>query len=188
VSSNDISRDLVISGIYALPFGHGQRFGSHWAWPVDAALGGWQVNAIVNEQNGFPLSATTQNTSNSGSNVLRPNLTGTSPVLHGSIRNRLTAYLNRAAFSQPAPFTFGDAPRTLSTVRAPGYHDVDFSVFKDFHIPTHATAEFRGEAFNLLNQVQFGVPNMVLSSGQFGVISSQANTPREIQIALKILF
>jgi hypothetical protein len=119
---------------------------------------------------------------------LRPNLTGINPVLHGSVRSRLKEYLNPAAFSQPAPFTFGDAPRTLSNVRAPGNHDIDFSAFKSFKPTERITLQFRAEAYNLLNQVVFASPNMVLSSGQFGVISSQTNTPRQIQAALKILF
>ncbi len=188
VSSNDISRNLVVSAVYSLPFGRGRQFGSNWNRPVDAVLGGWQVNGILTEQTGFPLSPTTQNTSNSGSNVLRPNLTGTSPVVKGSALSRLNGYLNPAAFSQPAPFTFGNAPRTLSNVRAPGYHDLDFSIFKNFPVTNRANVEFRAESFNLLNQVQFGKPNMTLSSGQFGVISSQVNTPRQIQLALKILW
>lgn len=188
VSSNDISRSLVISGVYALPFGRGQQFGTYWSRPLDTLLGGWQINGIATEQTGFPLSPSTQNTSNSGSNVLRPNLTGISPAEHGSVRSRLDKYLNAAAFSQPAPFTFGDAPRTLSNVRAPGMHDIDFSVFKNFHVAEKVNMQFRAETFNALNQVVFGDPNMVLSSGQFGVITSQSNTPREIQFALKVLF
>lgn len=188
VSSNDISRNLVVSGVYNLPFGRGQAYGSHWNRPMDFLLGGWQLNGITTQQTGFPLSPSTQNTSDSGSNTLRPNLTGVSPVVKGSVKSRLNEYLNPAAFSQPAPFTFGDAPRTLSNVRAPGYHDIDFSVFKNFHATERVNVQFRAESFNLLNQVQFGTPNMVYSSGQFGVISSQTNTPREIQFALKILF
>lgn len=50
------------------------------------------------------------------------------------------------------------------------------------------TVEFRAEAFNILNQVVFGTPNTTLTSNQFGVISSQANTPRQIQFGLKLLF
>jgi hypothetical protein len=188
VSSNDISKSLVVSGVYNLPFGRGQQFGSNWSRPVDALLGGWQINGITTQHTGFPLSPSTQNTSNSGNNVLRPNLTGQNPVEHGSVRSRLNGYLNAAAFSQPAPFTFGDAPRTLSEVRAPSTHDIDFSIFKNFQATEQVNVQFRAEAFNLLNQVVFGSPNTVLSSGQFGVISSQANTPREIQFALKILF
>jgi hypothetical protein len=188
VSSNDISRNLVISGVYGLPFGRGQTFGANWNRMVDAAAGGWQLNGIITEQDGFPLAVTTQNTSQSGSNVLRPNMTGTSPVIGGSVKSRLNGYLSAAAFSQPAPFTFGDASRTLSDVRGPGYHDIDFSMFKNFHPTERIRVQFRVESFNLLNQVQFGLPNTVLTSGQFGKITSQANTPRQIQGALKILF
>ncbi|RXH54724.1 TonB-dependent receptor [Granulicella sibirica] len=188
ISSNNLSRVLVVSGVYALPFGRGQQFGSQWSKPLDALLGGWQINGITTQQTGFPLSPSTQNTSNSGSNVLRPNLTGVSPVVHGPIISRLNGYLNTAAFSQPAPFTFGNAPRTLSAVRGPGTHNLDFSLFKNFHPTEKVALEFRAEAFNLLNQVVFGTPNMTLSSGQFGVISSQANTPRQIQLAVKAVF
>lgn len=188
VSSNDISRNLTASAVYSLPFGRGRQYGSDWGRGMDAVLGGWQVNAIVTETTGFPLSPTTQNTSHSGSQVLRPNLTGVSPVIHGSPLSRLHEYLNPAAFSQPAPFTFGNTPRTLSNVRAPGVHNLDFSLFKSFQIENRLSAELRAESFNLFNQVQFGLPNMTLSSGQFGVISSQANTPRQIQVALKFLW
>ncbi len=188
VSSNDISKSLVVSGVYALPFGRGQQFGAHWNRPLDLVLGGWQINGIATEHTGFPLSPSTQNTANAGNNVLRPNLTGQSPMVHGSVKSRLHGYLNSAAFSQPAPFTFGNAPRTLSAVRAPSTHNIDFSVFKNFHATEKINVQFRAEAFNALNQVVFGNPNMTFSSGQFGNITSQSNTPRDIQFALKILF
>jgi hypothetical protein len=73
---NDISNHLVVSGIYNLPFRRGQQFGSHWNRAVDTFLGGPRVNGIATNQSGFPLSLTTQNTSGSGSNVLRPNSNG----------------------------------------------------------------------------------------------------------------
>lgn len=188
VSSNDISRILVISGVYDLPFGRGRMFGAHWDRAADLALGGWQVNGITTQQTGFPLSPSTQDTSQSGGQTLRPNVTGADPATHGSMKTRINHYVNAAAFSKPAPFTFGNAPRTLSNVRAPGTQNIDLSFFKNFHATERINVQFRAEAFNLLNQVVFGNPNMTLTSGQFGVISSQANTPREIQFALKILF
>jgi len=188
VSSDNISRVLVVSAVYDLPFGRGRAIGGGWSKPVDAFLGGWQLNGITTQQNGFPLSPSTQNTSDSGSNVLRPNVTGVTPVVKGSVKSKLNDYINSAAFTQPAPFTFGDAPRTLSNVRGPGTHDVDLSLFKNFHPTKRVKVEFRVEAFNVLNQVVFGAPNMTLSSGQFGVITSQSNTPRQIQLAMKAVF
>lgn len=188
VSSNDISRSIVASAVYNLPFGRGQAIGANWNRAVDMALGGWQLNLIGTYATGFPIAVTTQNTSQSGSNVLRPNLTGTSPVVAGPVRSKLNSYINSAAFSQPASFAFGYAPRTMSNVRAPGNHNVDFSAFKNFALVRQASLQFRVEAFNLLNQTVFGSPNSVLTSGQFGKISTQSNTPRQIQGALKILF
>jgi hypothetical protein len=188
ISSNDISKHAITSGVYSLPFGRGQQFGAHWNRAVDAMLGGWQLNGVATDQTGFPLSPTTQNTSNAGGNVLRPNNNGQSAALSGSVAARLNGYLNASVFSQPVPFTFGNASRTLPNVRAPGTVNIDFSMFKNFHPLERLTAQFRAEAFNLLNQVVFGAPNMVLSSGQFGVISSQSNAPRQLQFALKLLF
>ena len=45
-----------------------------------------------------------------------------------------------------------------------------------------------GRAFNLMNTPQFGRPNSSLNAVQFGSITSQANTPRQIQFGLKLLF
>jgi hypothetical protein len=190
VSSNNINRVLVISGVYTLPIGRKQRFGSDWNRPLDLLLGGWQINGITTQQTGFPLSPATQNTSNSGSNVLRPNLVaGVNPSAPAPVKSAatLTGYVNKAAFTQPAAYTFGNAPRTLANARGPGTHNVDLSVFKNFNVADRAQLEVRAEAFNLLNQVVFGLPNMSYS-GAFGSITSQANSPRQIQLALKATF
>ena len=73
-------------------------------------------------------------------------------------------------------------------MRAPTSQNLDFSLFKIFKPIEHVTVTFRAEAFNILNQVVFGMPNTTLNSNQFGVISSQANSPRTIQFGLKVLF
>jgi hypothetical protein len=83
----------------------------------------------------------------------------------GSVDSRLNQYLNASAFSQPAPFTFGNAPRMLSNVRAPGKHDIDFSLFKNFAITGKVNVQFRAESYNLFNQVVFSHPNQGLTSG-----------------------
>ncbi|MBV9083119.1 MAG: TonB-dependent receptor [Acidobacteriaceae bacterium] len=188
VSPNDISRRLVISGIYQLPFGRARTFGANWSRALDALIGGWQVNGIATYQTGFPLSITTQNTCGCGSNTLRPNNDGHSAALSGPVSSRLNEYFNVSVFSQPAPFTFGNTGRTLPDVRAPGLQNIDLSLFKQFAPAERLTVQFRAEAFNLLNQVVFGSPNTVFSSGQAGVITAQANSPRTIQFGLKLLF
>ena len=48
--------------------------------------------------------------------------------------------------------------------------------------------QFRVEAFNAFNRVQFGVPNTSINSTAFGVISSQQNSARNHQLGLRLLF
>jgi hypothetical protein len=47
-------------------------------------------------------------------------------------------------------------------------------------------AEFRLESFNALNHPQFCGPNTTVNGGSFGQITCQANSPREVQLALKL--
>ncbi len=188
LSSYDVPQTFVLSYVYELPFGKGKHFGNSWRGPIDWALGGWQFNGITTFSSGTPLMLTTQNTSDSGSLALYPNNNGQSALLSGSTISRLNEYFNTSVFSQPAPFTFGNVGPSLPNVRAPGVDNFDLSLFKNFHPLEKLTLQFRAETFNAFNRVQFGVPNEVLSSGQFGVISTQANTPRQIQFALKLLF
>ena len=61
------------------------------------------------------------------------------------------------------------------------------AVSKNFRLAESATLQFRGEFFNILNRVNFGVPNDDISSPTFGQVESAA-PPRQIQFALKLLF
>jgi len=194
VSANDISRVFSFAGVYQLPFGRGRQFGRNWGGITDALLGGWQMNGILSLETGFPLALHTSNTSHSGSPSLRPNYdpngSGCSQgaALSGSIVSRLDEYFNTACFSQPAPFTFGNLGRTISSIRVPGNRNIDFSLFKNFQVGERFTVQFRAESFNLLNQVVFGQPNQNLNNSNFGRITGQSNSPRQMQFALKVLF
>lgn len=189
LSSNDQSRRLVISGAYQLPVGRGNAFGRNWNRAVDALVGGWQVNGIYTYTTGFPISVTAANNcTGCGIQTLRPNNNGHTAELSGSVSQRLNDYFNTAVFSQPAAFTFGNVGRTLPDVRNPSAHNIDLSLFKIFKPVERLTVEFRAEAFNLLNQVVFGGPGTAINSNSLGVISSQANSSRDIQFAMKLLF
>jgi hypothetical protein len=48
--------------------------------------------------------------------------------------------------------------------------------------------QFRAEWLNALNRVQFSGPNTTVTSTTFGVITGQANSPRQTQLGLKLLF
>src|SRR5437879_11167243 len=166
-----------------------KALGKNWNRAMDSLIGGWQINGISTYQTGFPISVTAQNTcTKCGINTLRPNNNGQSAALSGPVSQRLNKYFATSVFSQPAAFTLGNVARTLPDVRGPSSQNLDFSLFKIFKPIERVTVTFRAEAFNILNQVVFGMPNTSLNSNQFGAISSQANSPRTIQFGLKVLF
>jgi hypothetical protein len=77
----------------------------------------------------------------------------------------------------------------MPNLRADGVKNVDFSLFKNnFFRDGKWNAQLRLEFFNAFNRPQFGNPNTQVDSGNFGIVSGQANGPRQIQLALKLLF
>jgi len=61
-------------------------------------------------------------------------------------------------------------------------------MFKEFSIREGWRLQFRSEFLNAFNTVRFSAPNTNVASNQFGLINSQANSPRQIQFGLKLLW
>ncbi len=192
ITDLDITHRFVISYIYELPFGRGRRFGSNMSRLTDTLFGGWQVNGFTNFQSGAPISISASNTSGLFGSQTRPNNNGTSGRLTGKVDERLNAYFNRAVFSQPAAFTFGSLGIRLPDIRTDGARNFDLSLFKDFKLIEREGGplrlQFRSEFLNAFNTPRFGGPNTSVTSSSFGVITSQANAPRQIQFGLKLLW
>ncbi len=188
LSTADVSSRFVGSVVYSLPFGRKQHFGSGWSRPVDAILGGWQANALVTFQTGLPLALSASNVANIFNPGERPNNNGHSALLTGRVQDRLTKYFDTSVFTQPATYTLGNVARTLPDVRNPGVRNFDVSLFKSFAIVERLKLEYRAEAFNSWNTPLFGGANGAVNSAAFGTITSQANSPRQLQMALKLLF
>jgi hypothetical protein len=116
---------------------------------------------------------------------------GCNETVSGSAQSRINQWFNTSCFSLPAAYTFGNESRTDPVLRGPGIANYDFAVFKRTAITERFNVEFRAEAFNIFNRVQFGQPNLQYSTAAnstFGVISSQLNQPRLMQMALRLRF
>ncbi|MBI5084978.1 MAG: hypothetical protein HZB13_10335 [Acidobacteria bacterium] len=184
----DVAHRFVVSYIYELPFGKGRRFGADWNRLTDNLLGGWQFNGFTSFQTGTPLSISANNVAGLFNPRGLANNNGTSAKLSGDIHGRLLKYFDTSVFSQPAAFTFGNTQPSSPDLRSPGVRNWDLSLFKDFRITEKLQLQFRTEAFNAFNTVRFGSPNTSVTSNQFGQISTQANSPRQVQFGLKLLF
>ena len=194
----DIPNAAVVSFIYNLPFGKGQKFGSGMNGAENAVLGGWEFSAINTFKEGSPI-APQANGINSGTlfggsqhaNIVgNPNQPGNLPGNPGCVGptklHTPAAWYNPCAFVVPStPGDFGDAPRYLSNLRAPGYDFSDLAIEKWFNLKGEALRmQFRGEMFNAFNHPSLGGPFSNVGSGLAGVIT-YADISRQIQFALK---
>ena len=191
ISSFDVPNRLIVGYSADIPVGKGRKY----LVPryLDPIVGGWGIQGITTFQNGLPLHLTvTPNTSSSFGGTLRPNVTsGCNESSSGSTPEaNLNAWFNTSCFTKPASFTFGSEVRNDGKIRGNGIANFDMSFYKNFPF-THGegrVVQFRAEFFNLFNSPQFALPGQVLGTAQFGVVSSQANNPRLVQLALRIKF
>jgi len=98
----------------------------------------------------------------------------------------LDNYLNRAAFAYPAAGTLGSHER--GSIVGPAYWAVDMALARTIRLAAAQTLELRVETFNLLNNFNWGNPNLNFDAGDFGRILTQAGTPRILQFGIKYGF
>jgi hypothetical protein len=181
----DVKNQIKASGVWAIP-------STHFGWrPANSILSAWMLNGILTLQGGQPFTVLSGiDNSTSGIGMDRADLTG-NPGLPGGRGHvqEAAAYFNTAAFAKNALGTFGDTSRMFLT--GPGYSDTDFAVSRSFGVPLKfaegSRLQFRAEAFNLANRVNFSNPTANASSSADGKITA-ANTPRTLQFALKYSF
>jgi len=179
----DVRHRLVVSFGYELP-----KLEDRGGF-AEAALGGWQLNGIVQWQTGFPLtvvdpSGTIRFLTERPAVVCDPNDVATPS--NDQIRGGST-WFNTACFARrPLAATAEPSNQGRNTVRGPGFARTDLSLFKNFRIKA-STLQLRLEGFNVLNQVRFNQPEFRIGTPTFGQITS-AEDGRVLQLGVKFLF
>jgi hypothetical protein len=188
LSSQDISRTFAAAYVYDLPFGRGKLFLNDGNHLVNELVAGWQTNGIVQWNTGTPI--VPGGAQNSDGLLGFTNRLTEAPGDPHLAHPTLAKWFNTALFTQPAAFTFGNAPRVLPNVRVPSYVDADMSIFKNNYIGANDryNIQLRAEAFNALNHPVFSGPDVGQTDANFGMITSQSNTPRQIQLAVKFIY
>ena len=189
-SSYDIPLHLSIAYVYHMPFGSGQKFLSHMNGFGNAVLGGWQANGIYQYHSGQPFTVTlSSDNSNTLLNQDRPNIVG-DPFQSSATCTvgTVSCWINPAAFSKPALYTFGTAGK--NEFRGPVFSQLDFSLQKNIFLKEKYRVELRMEVFNIMNQVNLDNPVGPLFStvtNPIGTISS-AEPSRQLQFGVRFNF
>jgi Carboxypeptidase regulatory-like domain/TonB dependent receptor len=179
-SSDDIRHRLVGSYVWKMPF-----FTSNSYALVRTALSGWSLNGIVTLQTGLPVNITiTQDQANTGQTSQRPNRVG---PIQGTCGSVIVNCISRTSFALPALYTYGNAAR--NPFYQPGLVDFDTSLAKTFPIHERLAFQFRADAYNTFNHVNWGPPSGNWSSAAtFGNITTTATNMRVFEFMGRIVF
>ncbi|MHB1630301.1 MAG: outer membrane beta-barrel protein, partial [Bacilli bacterium] len=206
-SSGDATHILSATAVYQLPFGHGKKYGANTPRWEDEVLGGWQLSGDAMLNSGFPI---TMYTSSANSNVnafqqncgieranhyvpmkianrSTTNWFGTDPsaVPCKSAGQTTNSLGSPCAYGQPGGPTYADQFGTASvgSERAPGFRQIDLSLFKAFRTVGEQDVKVRFDAFNAFNFASYGEPNSNIHSSQFGLIHNTLSPPRQLQLS-----
>ncbi|HZS53338.1 MAG TPA: TonB-dependent receptor, partial [Bryobacteraceae bacterium] len=192
LTTSDQPYEARFSGGYELPFfRHSNGF-------LHSALGGWQINGVVNFIRGEPVAAPV----GAYSTGLSPALSNSSGQLYfnncyldlsGNPHNCVNG-LSPAWIQQPT-FSLNTLTPVMPNVRLSRPALADVSLFKTFPIHERLQFQLRGEAFNVANTAWFPAPTTSLTSPNFGKtvlgtggFAATSNDPRAIQLAARIMF
>ncbi len=198
-SDFDVRHSLVISHIYDLPFGKGQRFLSDSNRLADALVGGFSLRGIFTYRTGEPFNVTLGSdanddgsTANDYPRLLNGNLSAI--YANGSGADR-TQYLVAQTNAQTLLGVPSDVRNPFDNVgrnafRSPRVMFYDVSLAKRFLFTERVNLNLEINAFNVFNTVNFAAPVSVLSAANFGQVTAIRNgtTPRQLQLGVKLSF
>jgi outer membrane receptor protein involved in Fe transport len=164
---------------------------------------GWSLNSLISLHGGLPFSVfSSGDTSGTSEGVQRANIVpGVNPYAGAKQAKVGGQWLNSAAFVDAPAGTFGTSSRNAYV--APGFSDVDFSVFKNTPITEKISTQFRVEMFNVFNHTNFAPPagnfnpsyttdtslTLFDTIGDYnGAPGIGAGEPFNTQLALKVIF
>jgi hypothetical protein len=191
VSSNDRTHVLRLNGMYELP----QLLDSPAV--VRMVGGGWRLAGIMSYLSGTPITVFSGvdralTGCGNGCSGQRPDLNG-DPTLPSdrSREEKIAQWFNTSAtvWTLPALGQYGNAPRTMNSLRGPSRFSTDMSLTKIFRLSSanNRRFELRIEAFNVFDQLLLGQPNATRSDATFGQITTAA-APRVVQLAARFDF
>jgi hypothetical protein len=192
-SDFDIRHNMSANSVLELPFGKSKPFLANAPEWANQIIGGWQVSSLVKYRSGLPYNISNggvypTNYLSAALAVLRPGVDMPANGVGYDQTGAPSLFRNTNAYQS----FMGQYPGTVGTrgiVRGPGFFNLDVSISKTFTLHENHRMQFRAEAFNALNKVNFNAPNSLslANPSTFGQITS-ASDPRIMQFALRYEF
>jgi len=203
VSTSSQPHHVVVTGVYALPFGRSVLASN----AVErAVLGGFKFSEIFQAFSGSPLAITgascntnpaqatcmvAYNPAFNNSNNARVNGKhwgqGVTAANYNTAATSLTTpasnqFINPLAFSYAPAYTFGNTPRTAPYgITGPGNYNLDIALVRSFPLKFTESAKlnFRAEWYNVTNHTKFAVASAVYGNSSFGQVAPDPTATRK---------
>jgi hypothetical protein len=201
LARDDVPHRVTASLVYELPFGSGKTWGSTATGLVNGFISGWSVNAIGQLQSGRPLDFGSRNIYFKGDlNALKAQYSNnvSQPVwdLSGFYFHDAAVQTNgvddpvkqRADTRIRLASNIRYFPSRVDGLRSPFLNLWDVSVVKQIPLKGRVHAQVNVEFLNAFNRTVFNDANTDPTNANFGMVTSQNNLPRDIQLAGKIVF
>jgi hypothetical protein len=177
IAAEDRPYRVVWSGTYDLPVGRGKAVLGNANRVVNGVLGDWNLNLITTFTTGTALG---------WGNMIY--LGGPLNLDPHNVDNSFDVTRFNRVSAQQLGSNVRTFPTRFANLRADSVQQIDFSIIKGFRITERIRLTYRCEFFNSTNRAIFNPPDLSPTSSTFGKILSQANTPRRIQMALRLAF
>jgi hypothetical protein len=187
LARTDRTHVLTFNYVYELPFFRD-------AGPLlQNTLGGWQVSGITSMWSGTPVPRIANANTNGSRRGNRVNqVSDPFANLPADVPGGVY-YFNPAAFEAPPDGQLGTTGR--APFRAPGVHQWDITLSKNWYAQDAFRIQFRADFINAFNHTQFtGLNNTcpsttttscILAGNRFGQLTGTRN-PREIQLGIRV--
>lgn len=214
LDGNDMTHRITLSGVYVLPIGRGRSILPRANRIVDSVIGGWELGSLYIYQTGTPWGVPNNPSENYIHNARVSRhvdpatgyIRGVAACVQQWQNNSSTGNqwamvqlpFNYSGTCSQADFSvlpeYGEQKNTVYTgIRIPSDQQFDANLSKNFAIVEGMKLQFRLEAFNAANHPlwQEGYEGSAQDTN-FGTIEkgpwAQSNLPREVQIALKLMW
>ncbi|QOY85578.1 TonB-dependent receptor [Paludibaculum fermentans] len=195
-SDFDIRHNITANTVVELPFGKGKLLFHDTPGWVNQFIGGWQASMLSRYRTAMPLSISVggvypTNYLNGSIAILKPGATMPSTGVQYNQNGAPSIFASTTATNS----FYGQFPGRVGTrniVRGAPLTNFDLSLGKTFYLPFEGhSVQFRAEAFNAFNNVNFADSSLSLtlsSPGTFGQFTSTATQARVMQFALRYEF
>jgi hypothetical protein len=199
-------QQVIVYGLFELPFGKNHLFLSKANTIVNEAVGGWQFSPVITYSGGLPYTLSYKNCGssipgdapcyvNGDPKSLKKHVTGfpgNGLKYYDALATDTNGHLApNQIFTETSLDQIGNSGR--NSVFGPNYFNGDLSLQKNFPIKEGIVAQFRVDAFNGFNHINFGTPDGDVQDG--GTIGSgpgpggtQLPSPRQLQFSLRGTF